>query len=292
MRKIALLAAIAAFLPTSASATDCTPSFVMETDSVVINAETFGPRDVAQSSFEIRLQNEGDTSCETQIRITRIEGTADPAELEYTIRSGATEINIQASAGAPTNSQGNLLIQQIPSEAQSFPINFLLTIPTDWGIAAGNYEEQLQMQLLDQDGRVIDTLFFNIVAYVPSAAEIRIVGAAGSGAVATVDLGQIDSRTASRSDPIAIRVFSTSAYVLTFESESNGRMVHENTVDTIPYRMDMDGGTVDLSTTTEFTFTRRTPRIGEIYNLQFSAGPVRARAGDYKDRVTVTITAV
>lgn len=292
MRKFILFAAITTLFSSPAFAQDCEAVFVDDSVNISISNVNIGPREITQQSFAIMLQNDGNEPCEAQVRITRIEGTAIPAPLAYSIGSGPSVLEIQANAGAPANSQGNLLVPQIPNTSRPFAVDLLVRIPTDWGLDAGEYQEQLQLQLLDQFGQPIDTLLLNLLVRIPPSVEMRVVGAAGSGAVATINLGEIDSQTSSVSDPVGIRVWSTSPYVVRFQSDNNGRLLHENGTETIPYQLAMEGRPVDLTTPTEFAYPRKTPAAGEVYRLQFRAGPVNALAGDYNDRVTVTIAAV
>lgn len=292
MRIIALLTATLAIWTSPAFAQECVPQFVDSSQTVTVSDVEVGVREVSRQNFQVRVRNDGNGSCGANIRFARIDGTAPSANLQYTLRSGSSVLRVLANEAATATSDSDLFVRGLPNGDSGRTVPFLLTIPSDWGIESGFHSEQLQLTLLDTAGQVADTLLLTININVPPSVSIRIVGATGSNNIATINLGNITPRDVSISDPFGIRVWSTSPYLVTFESENNGSLRHEDGLDTIPYEMRMDRQQVNLGAGGEFVFPERTTSLGRIHRLRVQAGPATGRAGGYGDRVTVTVTAV
>ncbi len=292
MRIITLLIATLAIWSNPAIAQECVPKFVDSSQTVTVSDIEVGVGEISRQSFQIRVRNDGDGSCGANVRFARIDGTAPSANLQYTLRSGSSVLQVLADEAATATSDSDLFLRGLPSSDSGRAVPFLLTIPSGWGIESGFHSEQLQLSLLDTTGQVADTLLLTINVDVPPSVSIRVVGATGSNSIATINLGNITPRDVSTSDPFGIRVWSTSAYAVTFESENNGSLRHEQALDTIPYELRMDEQQVNLGGGGEFVFPDRTTSLGRVHRLRVQAGPAVGRAGGYGDRVTVTVTAV
>ena len=292
MRILALMTATLALWATPAAAQECTPEFADTAQTVTVNNVQIGAGETSRESFRVRVRNSGDGQCSASIRFARIDGSSVSGNLAYTLRSGSSSLQILPNQAATATSDSDLFIAGVPGGRNGRAIPFLLTVPSEWGIASGFHSEQLELTLLDSTGRTLDTLLLTINVTIPPAVAMRVVGATGSDNVARINLGTITPRGITRSDPFGIRVFSTSAYLVSFVSENRGNLMHEGGQDTIPYEMRMDNQLVNLRGRGTFSFPRRTNSLGRIHRLRVQAGPATGRAGSYGDRVTVTVTAV
>jgi hypothetical protein len=292
MRLIASLVAVFAFWSSPALAQQCTPEFVERSQTVTVGAIKVGVGESSRENFNIRVRNQGSGPCSATIRVARIDGSAVSANLEYRLRSGSSVLQILPNETAASTSQSELFVASLPAGQNGRSVPFQLTFPTDWGIEAGFHSEQLQLTILDKSGLVTDTLLLAINVNVPPSVSIRIVGATGSNRIASINLGDIKPNMISRSDPFGVRIWSTSAYSVSFTSENQGVLRHEGGQDSIPYEMRMDDQLVDLVAGGDFAFPDRTSSLGLVHRLRVQAGPAKGRAGEYSDRVTVTVTAV
>ena len=89
-----------------------------------------------------------------------------------------------------------------------------------------------------------------------------------------------------------MRIWSTAGYRVSVSSENRGQLVHASNLDRLPYELDFDRRTVNLRGADSFFYPQHTPSLGRLHPLRVVVQPVDARAGDYADRVTVTVTAV
>ncbi|GAB5454727.1 MAG: hypothetical protein Hens2KO_09560 [Henriciella sp.] len=275
-----------------ALAEDCVPQFVESSKTVSVNDIDIGARNISRQGFSISVINAGDGDCSAQIRAMRVQGSASRSNLKYSIRSGSSVLDVLPNQTAAATSNSDLFIGGIPSGDSGTNAPFVLSVPSGWGLKSGFHSEQIQLSLLDLTGQVVDTLLLNVNVRVPPAVSMRIVGARGAGGVPTINLGVISSRESAASDPFGVRVWSTSPYQVSFESENRGFLRHEGGLDEIPYDLRMGGRKVDLGGIGTFSFPERTSSLGDVHRLRVRAGPAVARAGNYSDRVTVTVSAI
>ena len=208
------------------------------------------------------------------MRFARLNGSAVSENLEYMLRSGSTSLSILPSEGSTGTSASDLFIPNLPKSNSGRNVPFILTVPSEWGIKSGFHSEQIQLNLIDPSGAVKDTMLLTINVNIPPAVSIRVVGATGSGEIARINLGDLNSTEISRSDPFGVRVWSTSPYLVTFRSENGGDLLHANGRDRIPYQLRMGQQLVNLGGSNQFTFSEHTSSLGEIHAMQAQAGPV------------------
>lgn len=291
MRRLSLLAGGMLGIATPAfAAPDCQPEFVDSTETVNVTNVEVGLGEFSRESFNIRVRNAGQGPCNATIRFTRV-GAATIDMPAFSLRSGGTTLDVLAEGGTPTLNS-DLIIPNAPAGPQGRAVPFQITIPSEWGLKAGNYGEQIELSLLDVNGVEVDSLLLNINIRVPEAVALRVVGATGNGDVARINLGNLSSSAVTTSDPFAVRIWSTSGYRVAFASDNGGRLVHADNLDRFAYKLYFDGQSVNLAGADSFVFPDHTPSLGRIHPLRVEAGPVRARAGFYEDRVTVTVTPV
>ncbi|RJY09201.1 hypothetical protein D6201_07385 [Aurantiacibacter aquimixticola] len=164
-------------------------------------------------------------------------------------------------------------------------------MPLSWGIGSGLTSSSILVQLISPDGQVVDQLNLAIDINVLPSVALRIVGATGQGRVARVDLGAIENDRINRSQPLGVRVWSTSPYQVTYRSANRGALVQADLPDRIEYELRAAGAVVDLTGNRPSTVGQRTSSLGDLHSLEVVVPPFEAQAGKYGDRVTITVTA-
>jgi hypothetical protein len=276
---------------TPAFADECQPEFVGSTATVNVSDVEVGLGEFAQENFTVAVRNAGSGDCGAIVRLTRVVGISAQSMPPYSLRSGATVFEIAPQDATPANSDA-LIISYTPSNPQGVSVPFEISVPSEWGLQAGNYSEQLELSLRDVNDAVLDSLLLTVNINIPQAVALRIVGAAGSDEIARIHLGTVSATAIARSDPFGVRVWSTSGYRVNFSSENRGDLVHTGNLDRFEYQLFFDNQPVDLAAGEEFNFPSFTPPVGTVHNLRAQAGPATVRAGDYADRLTVSVTAI
>lgn len=291
MRRISLLLmACTSGFAAPALAAECRPEFVESTQTVNFSSVEIGVGEFSRETFAVHVRNAADGDCSATIRVRRI-GTPGPDAPRYTLQSGATVFEILAEGAVPT-AHSDLPVANAPSDDRGANVAFQLTLPTEWGLQSGFYGEQIELSLLDPAGAEVDTLTLSLNIDIPRAVALRVVGATGDTSVARIHLGTLSSTEPTASDPFGVRIWSTAGYRVSVLSENRGELVHSSNLDRLPYELDFDRHAVDLRGADSFLYPLHTSSLGRLHPLRVRVGPVNARAGDYADRVTVTVTAV
>jgi hypothetical protein len=291
MRRISLiLMACSSGFAAPALAGDCRPEFVESTETVDFPGIQIGVGEFSRETFAVHVRNAGDGDCSATIRVRRI-GASAPETPRYTLQSGATVFEILAEGAAPT-AHSDLPVANAPSDDKGANVSFQLTLPTEWGLQSGFYGELVELSLLDPTGAEADTLTLSLNIDIPRAVALRVVGATGDTPVARIHLGALSSTAPTTSDPFGVRIWSTAGYRVPVASENRGQLVHDSNLDHLPYELDFDQRVVNLEGADSFFYPQHTPSLGRLHPLRVRVAPVDARAGDYADRVTVTVTAV
>lgn len=286
--------ALAAALPVAAQAqTSCVPEFVQAAQTVTLDDIAVSSGGSTSEPFQLRIRNgSGDNGpCAATLRIARSSTSPSSGAIDYFLQARGQLLEILPSESFPGTAASDLDIAQLPGNTNGLALPFRLTVPSDWGLAEGSQIEDLIVFLLDENGVVTDQLRLTIVLNVPPSIELRIVGATGRDVIASVNLGTLDPESVNTSSPFGIRVWSTSPYSVMFSSENNGRLVHTSAPSTIDYRLFMNGSEVNLVGLPAASEPDGTDALGDFHPLQVRVAPFRARAGDYSDRVEVTVSA-
>lgn len=279
------------FLGASDAMAACAPQFSQSAQTINLNALEIGVGHEARETFQIPVENGESDACAATLRISRqATSSMDPA-FRYSLVSGGRTVDILPSESSAPTSGSDLFVPSIPGGTAQRAVLFNIILPTEWGINSGTRSEELLVTLLDESQNVLDTMLLYINTYIPPAAELRIVGATGGDSIAEISLGTLDADTINYSDPFAVRVWSTAPYSVFFESENRGALLHETSSSRIPYTLRMNGTRVDLTGSTPRTFGLATDALGDIHPLSIAVEPFVAQAGDYSDRVSVTVTA-
>lgn len=291
MRSFLLFASALPACVVATGAHACRPQFTSHSQTVNVNGVAMGAGNVAVERFSVGVRNADGDQCPTQLRISRA-APGDPATPLYVLLSNSQQISIAPNEQTATSSSDIGITAGAGSSGSLSP--FELRLPTEWGLKAGDYDEPLLMSLIGPDGAVLDRLNLNVHIIIPAAVALNLVGATGGGAgPAQINLGLLSSTQQVRSPPFGARVWSTSPYNIAFRSENHGALAQSDGTDTIPYQLTMDNRPVDLSGgAAHFIFVRHTSSQGDSHPMSILVMPVRALAGHYSDRVTVSITAM
>lgn len=283
------LAALLAF--PAAAAAECQPSLLPAPASVNFSGVSIGPGLSKDEPVSVTVRNTGDTPCSLLLRVSR--GLTDVAlsAPDYRLFGPAGEIEILPFGEAAGTTRSDIVVNIDAASRRTVPLTFRLA--TGWGLRAGRYSDQLRFMLIGGGGNEVDSRDLSLTINIPPTATLRLFGSSGGDARrARIDLRRLSSTRETRSDPFAVRIWSTAPYHLSFASENLGHLVHTNGVDRIPYELTMNSTSVDLVGASQFFFDSHTGASGDIHPLSLRVGPVRTLAGDYSDRVTIIVTAL
>lgn len=294
INRILLAAAVlAAPSQLAAQSEGCVPEFIRTAQTVSINDITVGAGASANETFQLRMRNAGSESsqCQATLRVARLSTSTSSGQIPYSLRARGRNLQILPNETFPGTAASDLIIQQLVqgSNGSAFPIR--LTVPSGWGLAEGRQVDDLIVFLLNRSGEVTDTLRLTIALNVPPSVEVRVVGATGRRAIASVNLGTLDPTKVNVSNPFGIRVWSTSPYTVSYKSENDGQLVHTNAASRIRYQLIMNGNRVSVMGLPAAHVPDGTDRLGDFHPLRVRVRPFRATAGAYSDRVEVTVTA-
>ncbi|MGB3805849.1 MAG: hypothetical protein WA936_01480 [Erythrobacter sp.] len=282
----------AAFCAFAAPALACEPTFTQAAQTVTLTATEVSDGARVETSEQIRILNTGSGECNAFLRVSRFSASSSDPARNFTLTSGGQEIDVLPSDVSAASSNSDLFVPAIPSggvDSRSVPLRF--SFPVGWGIASGTTTDTLLVQLIDESGNVFDDMFLTVNLTVLPSVEMRIVGATGNDRIARIDLGALNPRGITRSDPFGLRVWSTSPYTVTFASSNAGALVHDLNGDRIAYELRTTGSEVDLSGASPGALGRRTGALGDFHSLEIAVPPFVAQAGEYTDRVVVTVSA-
>lgn len=277
--------------PASAAA-DCQPQFQTASQTVVISGISVSTGAVTSENFGIRIGNDGSGGrCPATLRIVRSNTSPVINPVDYVVQSGGQTLQVLQNESQPGTSASDLAIANLPSGNNGANFPFRISVASGWGMASGSQTDDLLVLLLDQTGAVVDTMMLTITFDVPPAVEVRVVGVTGQNAIASIDLGELNPRETTVSAPFGVRIWSTSPYTVSFLSQNQGSLVHGNLTSKISYRLFMDGQQINVRGAPAAYVPQPTNALGDLHPLNVRVEPFVARAGEYSDRVEVTVTA-
>ncbi len=296
MKKFHIVALIGPMVMVASAAsaqTGCKPEFVQSSQIVNISNIAVSAGSSSSETFQIRVRNDGPpgTQCSAVLRVARLSTSPSSTTIAYNLRSRGRTLEISSSENLPGTAASDLAIPQLPSGTNGLSVPFQLTIPSGWGLSSGSQVEDLIVSLLDERGSVVDTQLLTISLNVPPAVEVRVVGVTGQNAIASVNLGILDPQATNASGPFGVRIWSTSPYTVSFRSENDGKLVHSSVNASIDYQLLMDRQPVSVAGAVATYVARGTDSLGKLHRMGVRVEPFRARAGNYSDRVEVTVTA-
>lgn len=286
------LAALAALLPATAYAA-CEPGFVDGTNVVNLRPSASFDNQQLVEPFVVRVRNSGDEICTIRLGVGRTLGAASSRFPTYTLTGPTGMETVSAiTVTADTAGSGNEYI--VPANGEiSIPYEVRMAI--GWGAEAGLYTDELVFSLLDaQSGSAIANKKLQLDLDIPQTARIRFAGASGADGPARIEMGPISTTAATRSPPFALRVLSTAAYRIDLVSQNSGALRRAGTRDLIPYQMTLGRQTMNLTGVGDSVrVNRHTSSVGDVHPVTIVINPdPEYHAGDYSDRVTVTVTTI
>lgn len=283
------VALIAASLATAAQA-ECVPSFVAGGNSVTLTPSGSFDDGRLNERFYVRLRNDGDTVCELRLAVGRDIAASDVDFPNYELfgPNGGVAVNSTDAARTSERSAVDIVI----------PIGGETSIPYDvrmklgWGFESGSYDQALEFFLSDRAGQgQMATQRTQLSLTIPAAARIRFAGAGARGS-ASVEMGMLSPSAVSTSPPFAIRVLSTAGYQMDLESQNAGALRRVDGPELIPYRMTVSGRPMNLKGGGDrIQVASHTGSTGNVHPVSVMIDPdPTMHAGNYRDRVTVTVT--
>lgn len=294
-RVAAILGAFAVVYASPAMAqSECEPEFVQVAQTVSLNDIEVGAGNTSVETFEIRVRNVADENapCRATLRVAQLSTAPSLGKIGYSLQAQGRVLQILPNEFVPGTAESDLDIPQLPSTQTGLAVPVRLLVPSNWGLKEGAQIDDLIVFLLDQNGSVADELRLTLALNVPPAVEIRTVGATGRDAIASVNLGTLDPNRVTTSNPFGVRVWSTSPYTISFKSENDGQLKHSSALNMIDYELFMDGTEVNVMGLPAGSEPDGTDALGDFHPMEVRVYPFEiAKAGDYSDRVEVTVTA-
>jgi len=283
---------LAAFLPATAHAA-CEPTFGAGSMTVTLTPmPSFDDQQIAER-FQLEIRNTGRDLCTLRLSVGRDTASSDPNFPAFTLSSLSGAIPAAALAGGEDSAGSPAGV------SVTIPANGRVVVPYDvrlsvgWGIEARTYEQELIYRLHSTDSQ--DELAIQrtrLSLTIPTAARIRFSGASATNGAPIVDMGPLSSIGRTVSPPFAIRVLSTAPYRVELASENHGQLRRVDGPDLIPYRLSVGNQAVNLSGGGAFIRKpSHTGSAGDVHPVAVEIEPdPRRHAGNYSDRVTVTVS--
>lgn len=284
------IALVLATFATTAHA-ECVPSFVAGGNSVAITPSGSFDEGRLSERFYVRLRNDGDTVCELRLAVGRDIAASDPDFPDFQLigPNGSVAINDTDAARSNARAATDIIIPTGGETSIPYDINMKL----GWGFESGVYDQALEFVLLPRAGQTeLGTQRTQLSLNIPSVARIRFAGAGGARGGASVEMGTLSPNAPSTSPPFAIRVLSTAGYQMDLESENSGALRRVDGPEVIPYRMTVSGRPMNLKGGGDrINVAAHTGSTGNVHPVAVVVDPDPAmHAGNYRDRITVTVT--
>lgn len=272
---------------------ECALKFAQRNATITLLATDIGNGETAtgQVSVEVFGDTGGSTpaTCAGTIRVSRISLNNDIPGYRLSHNGRQLEPSTNEVVGSPSNQ----FPVEFPASKVRRDYEFRVVAPMDWGIGNGNYTEQLQLSLVDRSGQTQDRMTLTIDFSVPRAVDIMVVGASSNGRTAQLDLGELSNLEATRSSLFGVRVWSTSGYYVTLDSENDGVLRHALAMDNIPYKLLTEGRQADLRLQSIIaTSGKPSASSGDFYGMQIIVPARVSVAGQYSDRLVFSVTAL
>jgi hypothetical protein len=291
MRALYSLPIALAAIPAGAHAA-CEPSFVSTTQTVVLIPTSLDGGPLIER-FDVRVRNDGDTTCTLRLAIGREQGPPTQGFPNFSLTGPGGNIPVVPVQAATSNPNTRVNIT-IPA-GQETVVSYEVRINVGWGDEAGNLEQELVHLLLPENGNSEFATARTILSLtVPLSVRVRFAGAFGENGPATVEMGLLSPTATTYSPPFAIRVLSNSRYRMDLVSQNAGALVRVGGTERVPYQMTVGSMPVNLAGAGAVINVPTRPGVsGDVHPVSIAIGPDAERhAGDYSDRVTVTVTAI
>ena len=244
--------------------------------------------------FELRITNSGTIDCNGRIRVRTEDNTARLKNNEtgqyipYEIEDARTGFDV-----TPPEFAGRPIAATLRVGPGAMGVNgYFVRVSPQGNPGAGQFVQYVTFEYLTPNSKeVLDSRTIAIIYEVRASVRIGLKGEYSRvGGIRTIDLGELEDR--SYSPRTVVTVDSTRSYLMQVRSENLGRLVHEDPVWTIPYRLRMGSHKVDLSAPYQFQRTIQ-QAVNHEYPLVFSVQDTDGkRAGRYADVLHFTVTAL
>ncbi len=286
----ALVGAIFSCLTATAHAA-CEASFAEGATSVsLVSGTAFGEQELAERFF-VRVRNSGADACALRLVVSRDLASSDPRFPAFLLVGPAGAIPIVAATTAGYDVNTAVTVNIPPGGQVSVPYD--VRVDAGWGSEAGSYALDLVYQLFDATALVeLASQRTRLILDIPTVARVRFAGASGSGGPAQVEMGELSPIAPTTSPPLAIRVLSTAGYRMQLSSANGGALVRIGGSERIPYHLTLSGRLLDLSGGAGWVHVgQHTSAAGDVHPVSITIYPDPTRhAGNYTDRVTITVT--
>lgn len=265
--------------------------------------------DTAIEPFTLRLRDISDPGCRFSISFEDDQGRdglrrqGGNRRLDYRIALDAAGASVVYDSNRPNSPFGAAAMFGLDGR-----LTLYLIVELGSGARAGEYAEEIRAELRPLgDRRDVDDMELDLAADVPAHVQAFLAGVPGSGGAYMLDLEEL---TTGESGTATLRILATSDVDISFESENDGRLVHEDEISAVPYELNVGS---QQETVIAGGAGHRNGRGRGHYShgnghghghheqdgplsidlpLEVRIGDVaRSAAGDYHDRITITVSA-
>lgn len=284
--------AFMALFATAAHA-ECEPSFVDGSNTVRLIPPTSFSSDQLIETFEVRVRNSGDEACILRLGVGRRMPGGTRHFPNYSLRGPDGNVPVPSLAGAANN--GGFGSEFIVPAGEQLAIPYDVRMNVGWGSEAGTFTEDLVFQIFDsRPGRALRTQDVQLLLEIPKMALIRFAGLSGLDGPALIEMGALSPTSVTTSPPFALRILSTSGYRMELQSDNGGALRKIDGSDLIPYTLSLGGRRLDLTgSPASIETNRHTSSLGDVHPVKITVRPnPEYPAGEYSDRIFVTVTAM
>jgi len=278
----------------SAAHAACVLSIEPAQDELLIRHNVLEPG-AAYGTIELNIVNRGDSECIGQLGASlRGEqygfrsGSSAPSIL-YQLVDEKSRSDITPRTGRNLDRAGGRMLHLAPGE-RSLEVISVTALP-DEATSQGRYVQSLDLTVTDASGMSLAAAPLTLGLDIVSAALIGVKGEVSRvrGGL-SVDLGELEP--GERKLPVTLYVVSTGAYRVSVSSLNLGRLKHVGSQWYVSYRMWLGGQNLDLSALDGFDVTSDRWHFDD-YPVRIEIGETEGkRAGNYSDRVMLTVAAL
>lgn len=256
----------------------------------------YDPHGTATTSypFQLKVTNNGALDCNGRIRITTqnnlalLENMASRQTVRYSLTDKRTNFDV-----TPPEASSRPFAATLRVDGGGIAVNeYQVTVYPEGDLGSGQFIQYVTFDYVTPNSKeVLASRTPPIIYEVRASARIGLKGEyTRVGGMRTIELGELEDRN--YSPRTVVTVDSTRGYQLSVTSENLGRLVHDDPVWSLPYRMTMAGQNIDLSR--RHLITRQSNKaLNDEYPLTFSVtGTDSKRAGRYSDVLHFTVTAI
>ncbi|WP_147366931.1 hypothetical protein [Aurantiacibacter zhengii] len=272
---------------------ECDPSFVDGDNTIRLIPPPSFSSDQLNETFQVRIRNAGDEPCLLRLGVGRRIADGSQQFPTYSLTGPDGNVPLSSLSGAPDT--GSFGTEFVAPPGEQVVIAYEIRMDVGWGSEAGIFTEDLVFQLFDdRPGHPPIIRDARLMLEIPKMALIRFAGVSGIDGPALIEMGAISPHSVTQSPPFALRILSTSGYRMELVSDNGGALRRVNGPDLIPYELSLRGQRLELDGTSDgIEVNRHTSSLGDVHPVTVIIQPnPEYHAGDYSDRVFITVTAM